>query len=305
MLANFLNKSKPINFISLLLLFLVAFLFVVFVDGYSQDTLFKSGILLILFLVIFFLFNFINSKNGLTLDNSYAYFSFVLLTICISSELLNYTTLVEVIIYFFFLRKIYSLRSSKKLLEKFFDSGFWLGILFILQPFSVLFFILIYIAIYSHNKITIHSLFIPIIGFISPLIVYFTYFFWYDNIDKFLNLFNFNIHFDIQFYNGTKYFWLINGVLVFSILAIFFKSIKALAVKNTFRKSWIVLLSNFIVALLFLIAIPVKNGSELVFMLFPTAIILANGIELIPKKIFKNVVLYLFLAVAIVSLFIL
>ena len=305
MLANFLNKSKPINFVGLLVFFVAAFLFAFFSEGYTTDKLLKSSILLVLFIVIFFIFNFINSKNKLTLDNSYAYFTLILLTICISSSLSNYQIFYKTILYFLFLRKIYSLRSSKNTIEKYFDSGFWLGILFILEPFSILFFILIYAACYLHNKINIHAVGVPILGFSTPLILFFTYHFWYETTTEFTKLFAFNTNFSLQFYFSTKYLWFLAGVFLFTVFAMFFKSMKALSVNNTFKKSWILIMLNFLIALVFSLSFTEKDGSELIFLLFPASIIIANGIELIHKKILKNVLLYLLLAASIVLHFVL
>ncbi|WP_397445047.1 DUF6427 family protein [Polaribacter sp. R77954] len=305
MLANFLNKSKPINFIGVLVFFLVGLFYTIFYDGFTSDKLVQSTILSLLFLTIFFVFNFINSKNNLTFDNSYAYFLFVLLTLSISSVLIEYSILIKTIIYLLFLRKIYSLRSSKKTIEKFFDSGFWLGILFIVEPFSVVFLILLYIAIYTHHKITIQSLFVPITGYITPLIIYFTYLFGVEQLDAFTADKDFNINFDVEFYAQTKYFWIVSSVLFFTILSLLIKSIKTLSINNTFKKSWIVLLTNFTIVIVFLCYLPEKNGSELIFVFLPSAIILANGIELIEKKILKDSVLYLFLIACIILHFLL
>ena len=78
-------------------------------------------------------------------------------------------------------------KSNKKTIAKLFDSGFWLGILFILEPIFILLFILIYLSIYLHNKITIHTLFTPLMGFISPLVIFFTYNFWFDKTEELLD----------------------------------------------------------------------------------------------------------------------
>ncbi|TXD52426.1 MULTISPECIES: DUF6427 family protein [unclassified Polaribacter] len=295
MLANFLNKSKPINFITLLILFFVALItnlyFRLFTASFTGNHLLESAILLVLFLVIFFFYNFIIGKNKLTSDNSYAYFFFTLLVMVFLPDFINYQTLLLTIIYLLFVRKIYSLRSEKKVLEKLFDSGFWLGVLCLLEPFFCIFFLLIYMASYLHKKITVHTIFVPIVGFAAPLFVYFTYFFWFDATQEFTNLFNFELIFDIQLYTNTSYFWLICSVLFFTVFAIFFKSIKALSVNNTFRKSWILLIANFIILVFFLLFLPQKNGSELIFILFPISIILANGVELVQKKTLKNIIL--------------
>ena len=309
MLANFLNKSKPINFIALLTIFFVGFLnslyFAFFTDSFTGDKLLKGTIFLVLFLVIFYVYNFIISKNNLTLDNSFAYFFFIILVMAILSDLIDYQALMLTIIYLLFIRKIYSLRSEKGVLEKLFDSGFWLGVLYIQERFFVLFFILIYMASYLNKKTTIHTLFAPFIGFATPLFLYFTYFFWFDKTEEFTNLFKFNLIFDIELYAQKKYFWLLISLLFFTIIALFFKSAKAFSINDTFRKSWILLILNFTLLIFFLLFLPQKNGSELVFILFPISVILANGIEMIKKKILKNSILFLFLTGAFIVCFLL
>lgn len=299
MLANFLSKSKPINFIGLLILFFSCFSYTIFnsflTENPLSDKALKTLTLTFLFLIIFFFFNFINSKNRLTFDNSYAYFLFSIFTIALLSEIINYNILLKTTIYLLFLRKIYSLRSNRNIIEKLFDGGFWLGILCILEPISILLFVLTFIAVYLHNKITAHTLFTPIIGFIAPSIIYFAYCFWLDKLDDFTNLFVFKINFNADFYNNPKYLWLICITFSFTIFAIIFKSAKALSVNNRFKRNWIILICNFFLILVFIALIPNKNGSELIYIFFPMAIILANGVELIQKKIFKNIVLYLLL----------
>lgn len=299
MLANFLSKSKPINFISLLVFFFLNFCIAIFSsffdDGYSLDIVIKLGILALLFFTIFFIFNFINTKNNLTFDNSYAYFLFIVLVVLLLSNLINYNILVKMTVYLLFLRKIYSLKSNKKTITKLFDSGLWLGIFFILEPVFILLFILIYLSIYLHNKITIHTLFTPLMGFISPLVIFFTYNFWFDKTEEFTRLFYFDTSFSAELYVKSKYIWAIGTTFFLTIFAMILKSSKVLSVNNTFRKNWILLITNFFLLILLTILIPQKTESELVYILFPIAIILANGIELIEKKLFKDMILYFFL----------
>tara|TARA_B110000046_G_scaffold87655_1_gene95773 strand:- start:811 stop:1740 length:930 start_codon:yes stop_codon:yes gene_type:complete len=299
MLANFLNKTKPINFIGLLILFIICFsisvFFTIFKDDFTLDKILKSVFILLLFLGIFLIYSFILNKNKLTFDNSYAYYLFTLLTIYILPELTNYKSLILIIIYLLFLRKIYSFRTSKKVIQKLFDSGLWLGVLFILEPFSILFLMLIFTGTYLHQKITLHTIFSPIIGFITPIFLSFTYFLWIDKTEEFIQLFSFNSSLDIQIYEAPKYFWFIISVFIVSLFALIFKTIETLAVSNTFRRSWFLLIINLIIGVFFVGLLPVKNGAELIYVLFPVSVIIANGIELIHKEIIKNVVLYIFL----------
>lgn len=293
MLANFLNKSKPINFIGLLVFFVFTFFITAFSDGFELSKLLKTIILLGLFFCIFFFFNFIDSKNKLTFDNTIAYFIFTLLLICILPKVLDYKILFIFVIYLLFLRKIYSLRSPRKVIQKLFDGSFWIGVLFLLEPFSLLFFLLIFAAIYLHQKITLHTLVTPLIGFLTPVFLYFTYFFWFDKTEEFTKLFYFD--FQLGFYENQKFIWLLIVVLSVTIISGIFKSIEVIPVSNTFRRNWALLIINLILAIILMLFLSKKNQGEFLYMFFPMSIIIANGIQLIKKKIVKEVIFYSFL----------
>lgn len=309
MLANFLSKSKPINFIILLIFFFCFYLLTVlnafYIDGFDIDKLLKSGVLLVLFISIFFFYNFIVSKNRLTFDNSYAIFLFMLFLCFILSNTLEYKALILLILHLLFLRKIYSLKSKKQVLQKIFDAGFLLGVSFIIEPLSIIFFILMYAGIFIHQKTTIHTILIPIVGFISPLILYFVYLFWFDKTEDFFNLFNFLDINVFLIYTGNNIIWFVGFVLLLTLLSLFIKSPKALSVSNSFKRNWILLNINLVIALVFAMLIIDKNGSEIVYLLFPTSIIIANGVEIVKSNIAKNVVFILILVGVITHQFLL
>ncbi|WP_341222119.1 DUF6427 family protein [Polaribacter atrinae] len=307
MLANFLEKSKPINFIVYFGLFFCFFMITIFSNlltgNFTWLKALENTSFLGLFLIVFFFYNFIVSKNKLTFDHSYAFFLFILTSILFIPKLLAVNTLITLIIYLLFLRKIYSLRSHKKVIQKLFDSGFWLGILFILNPFSLIFLILIYTSILLRKKVSFHTLLTPIIGFISPLIIYFAYLFWYDSGEEFKQLFIFNNINSVFIYAKDTTLWIFGTVLLLTISSIFLKSPKALSVNNSFKKSWIILILNSIIAVVFALMINNKNGSEIVFLMIPASIIIANGFEVIEKMIVKNILSGLLLIGTILTFF--
>jgi len=300
MLANFLGKSKPINFIILLGVFLCVFLrstYTLFVDTpFEFFFLFKIIGFLALYLFIFFFYNFVVGKNNLTKDNSYAFLIFTILIGHFLALSNDFKTLIFFILYVIFLRKIYSLKSKKNTLQKLFDCGFWLSILFIIEPFSAIFVVLIYAGIFLHQKSVSNTLIAPIVGFLTPLIICFTYCLWVDKLYIFTNLFYFDTIFSFSFNSENTYHWILVLILTLSTTAIFLKSPKAFSVNNSFRKSWILLIINLLVALLFAFFIPIKNDTEFLLSLFPAAIIIANGIESVRSNLIKNIVFVLFLA---------
>ena len=240
MLANFLGKSKPINFIILLSLFFGVFISTSFslfstVD-FELSLLFKSTCFLGLNLVIFFFYNFVVTKNNLTLDNFYAFFTFTILLSYFTAITHSTKTLITLLLYLIFIRKVYSLKSKKNTLQKLFDSGFWLSILFIIEPFTAVFSILIYSGIFLHQKSVSNTLIAPIVGFLTPLIIYFTYCFWFDKLYVFINLFYFDTFYNFIFRPENPYYWITIFILTLSVIAIFLKSPKAFSVNNKIKK---------------------------------------------------------------------
>ncbi|MGB1041924.1 MAG: DUF6427 family protein [Tenacibaculum sp.] len=300
MLANFLGKSKPVNFVVLFALFLVYFSFSLISKEFSFEILKE----LFWFLVVFSVFNFIITKNQLTFDNSYAFLFFVILIGFFSDVIAINTTFFACLTVLLFLRKVYSLQSSKNTFHKLFDGGLWLGISFLIEPYTALFGILLYLSIYLHKRYTYQTLLIPIIGFSSPVFLFFTYCFWYDNASNFYQLFNWNLSFNIDYYLNTNYLFPIILIGVFSVFSILLKTPKALAVLNTFRKNWILTLTHLVIALIITLVFKEKSGSELLLVFFPISIILTNGIEMFQKKWIADVVILLFLICSVVVNFI-
>ena len=299
MLANFFGKSKPVNFIFILGLFF-GYSFLAFYNHQTNFSFLGIGGIIGAFFLIFFLFNFIQVKNNLTFDNSYAFLFFVIFIGFYPSIFFNLKTLLIFILILFSYRKIYSLKSESSVFQKLFDAGFWLGVTYLIEPFSVVNVFLLYIAIYVFGKLTIQTLIIPIVGFVAPLILYFTYCFWNDSIVDFNKLFYWVTTYD--FAELIKNYYVIPGLilLLFGLISLLLKSPKAFSVNNSFKRSWTLLIFNLIVATAYVLFIKERNGSEMIFVLFPLSIIVANGLEMIEKKWLKETFLVSLLACSIV-----
>ena len=157
MLTNFFGKSKPINFIVLLLVFFCAFFLNSF-HSFSASEM-KPFFMVektVFFLVLTFLLfgvNFIISKNNLTLDNSYALLFYLLVISFFSKYLYDYQVFLEYFLHLFFLRKVYSLQTLKEVFKKLFDAGFWLGVMCLMNPFLIVFSLLLFTAIIVHKRV--------------------------------------------------------------------------------------------------------------------------------------------------------
>ena len=297
MLANFFSKSKPVNFILVLGLFLVYYVLDSFIYRFEPFSL-ELLMILPLYLGVFFMFNFIVSKNKLTRDNSFAFLLFVVGLGCLPQLSVVYVILIEYLVLFLFLRRIYSLRTLKTLYQKLFDSGLWLGVLFLISPVYVVYLVLLFAALLLFAKITFRTVFIPILGFIVPVFLFFTYHFYLDSLDSFYKLFEIGFFLDFNLYSSNYYTVVFAVFGVFTFFAILLKTGSVFSVSNTFKRCWVLLLLHLLIALSSLFLIAHKDGTELIAILIPSTIIIANWMQSIERKLIVNFILILFLVMS-------
>ncbi len=290
MLTNFLSTTKPVNSVFIIALFLCYT-----VIGFSIGRIDVLTVNLFLwFLLLFVLVNFVNSRNSLTSDNSYFFLFFVFLTgyfpDTIHINAFFYSNLILIV----YIRRVYSLQSPKNTLKKLFDSGFWLGISFLTEPFSIIFFLMIFLSLTIHQHIDYRRLFTPVLGFFIPVILYFTYCFWYNNLECFYALFDWDTNYNFSFYNSLEYKVLSGFIFLFIFISLLLKSSKTFNVKSVFQKNWTLVFIHFLLSALLVTLVKTRNGSEILYLFFPSAIILANGFELFQKKWYADIIILLF-----------
>jgi len=304
MIANFFSTTKPFN--TLIVIVGLTFIYLISTIYYVEATfdfiLFtKTVFFYFVLLTTFFLINFIVRKNGLTKDNSYTLLILVLCFGMFPLSTVNYRLLIAHLILLLAYRRIYSLRTSKDTKEKLFDSAFWIGIAAIVHPNSFIYILLIYAGIYMFNKSTIRNIVIPLVGFLTPILIYVIYLLAIDNFD----IFDLQLNYSFSFLNYNSLRLLIPVALILGYLlwAIFPTTVKTVTVNNEFRTSWFLLVIHLLISILLTIPSSYKNGSEFLFVFFPVAIILTNYLQIIKEKWFKEAFLYLFLIITITIYF--
>jgi len=247
--------------------------------------------MLIFFLVFFFFFNFILSKNKLTLYNSYGFLIFVLLFGFFPDTMSSRYELFLNILVLIYLSRVYSLRSGKDFYKKIFDSGFLLGVLFILAPKTGLFGILLFLSIWLFQKINLRTLLIPCLGFLSPVICYVTYCFWFNETEEFMASFFWYANYNFDLFTDRSLFIssMILGVLL--MISILVKTPKVISISGNYRKYWILILFNLLIAITFLVIQNTLNESQLLLLFFPISIILTNWLESIQKSFLKDILI--------------
>ena len=302
MIANFFNKTKPATIFNVvILLFLFYFVPTFLGDSmeFSWSFLFqKTGFFfwLVLFLLIF---KFIIKKNKLTKDNAYPLLLAVLILGAFPKAIFtNYIVFSNLVLLLCF-RKIYSLRSGVSTNIKIFDAAFWIGVATLIYSWSIFYLLLIYIAIIIYEKVTIKNLLIPIIGVITPIFIYFTNAFYFDNLVVFFSRFKYDINLDFSPYNFPKFIIPILFLVTILVWAIVKVTPKIVSISNNLKFSWNTTLNHLLISVIIIGLSPVKNGSEFFYLVFPSAVIIANFLQNSKSSIFKNVILYLFLIIAV------
>ncbi|TEW74017.1 hypothetical protein E2488_11120 [Gramella jeungdoensis] len=270
---------------------------------FSKASLGLSLAIFIGFIFMLLLINFILRKNNLTGDNSYALYIIIVVLGSFYEIIFSINLFFSNLLLLFAFRKIYSLKSGFNTKSKLFDAGFWIGISAILYTWSVLFLVLVYISLFIYNKITLKNLAIPIIGFLFPVIVFFTYHFYFDSVELFYSKLVFNYNVDFSNYNQLKYVLPLSLLITILIWSVIFLTPKILQVSTTFKSALQLIIGHFIISVIIIVFSIQRNGSELLFLVFPSGIIIANFLQKTSSNLLKNLVLYLFLIVSVVVYF--
>ena len=159
--------------------------------------------------------------------------------------------------------------------------------------------LLIFIAVIIYQKLLIQNFIIPFLGLTGPLLLYFTYCVYFDIPEVFYTKFSFPMGFDFTIYNNFNHLIAITFLITITIWSVFVVTPKIILISNTLRMSWNVLINQLLIGAVIAFVAPDKNGSEFLFIIFPSAVIITNFIQKSQSPNFKNLVLYLFVLISI------
>jgi len=304
MLANFFGKSNPVNFIVVFLIFLgfyIANFFTVnLVQFVDINVILNQLLTIILFLFLFLFYNFILIKNKLTLNNSYGLLLFALFSGFFPAVFLNVTTIFLNLLLLIFLRRVFSLRSNKDVYKKIFDCGFWLGILFLLDSTTVIFGMLIFLSVGMFQKLTIRTLLIPVVGFVTPVFCYFSYCLWEGDTSEFSNLFLWYSNYNFEVYAANKFLFSTLFLGIGSLISIIIKTPKVFLISGDYRKYWILIIFNFFLAITVFLIQNTHQTNKVLLLFFPASVIITNWLESIERGFVKNIFIIVLIATPVI-----
>ncbi len=301
MLTRFFQKSEPISFVSIVIL-LFALIFIQFVvpanSNINPSNALQTFGVFLFFTFSLFLSSFIISRNHLTQANYYAILFFVLLLGFFPSVFTVSKISISHLFVLVAARRLYSIHSKKELLSKLFDSGFYLGVAFLINPQTILYILLIYASYFIYIKIIDKNLLLPIVGFGTPLFIVFTYYFVLDKTEVFRSLIELNVVFDLQKVSPEKILLPLILMAVLLIVSLFKISSNSLSFESENKNSNKLVIAHLVLSILILLLNNLKIEETILYLFFPTAILIGILFNLLTKKGVKEVILYCFLLLA-------
>ena len=305
MISKFFSQSKPIQYVTMSIVLLIVFVLVKYrliISDFKIIELAEQLGTFFMVLLSLFIFDFFVTRNSLTKKNSYGLFIFVLCFAVVPQTILNSEVLWANFFILLALRRIISLRSHKHTKKKLFDAAFWIALAALFYFWSIVFFVLIYVALLVYRITDPKNYVVPFVGVITLAIIVMSYLIIRDIefIQFAKGLINFS--FDFSLLNSKS---IVIGTAVLLSVGVwssifFIKNLRSQM--KTYRPSFSLVLVILLLGCAIFIVAPAKNGSELIFLFTPLAIIIANYVEVISKPWIKESLLWILALTPIVIL---
>lgn len=296
MIASVFKNSKPINFVIVLVILFFAIFFINFRElnsSYSIDKIIKPVFVFVIYAFTVFLLNFIVVKNKLNDQNSYHILLFSVFLIYLPKSLTDIELLLSNVFILLALRRIISLRSQINVKKKLFDASFWIAIASLFYFWSILFLLLVFIALFLFSDNRIKNWIIPFTGVLTVSVFVVSYHLVRYNSIELLYSYLPRFNFDFSNYNFKTIIFAITLLISFGIWSTIFYIKKIKNQLKIFKPSHKIIIGMALISLLAVVFSEEKTTSEFIFLFAPLTIIINNYIEIIEENWFKEIFLFL------------
>ena len=304
MITSFFRTSKPLHYLIFLVLFFAIFVFQSFYNHninqspISYLTLFG---VFFLFLVTFFVYVFIITKNDLTQKNSFAALYLCLFIGIIPQFFLTPIVMLSNLFVLLGLRRIFSLKKNLNTKKKLFDAGFWIALATIFYPWSVLYFVPLFVAILMITSDYFKNTFAVFFGALSvSLTAFFFIFFLNKDFDIWLKQMP-QINLDLSIYYDLITFFPLAILLISSLWGISSLFNKMVFKTSKSRFVYFILFSALVIGFIIPLVSENKSMADFIFLVFPLAIVMANNTEQTHSQWLPSVFILLLFATAVLK----
>lgn len=302
MIAKIFSRANPMNFLICIAILLLGFI-LSSVKIYSSDvgTAESIAYFSIFFLLVFtiFLTDFIAKKSNLNKSDNYAIVFFVLFLLLIPETLSDFSVVMSNVFVLLAFRRLVSLQSLILSKQKILDASIWISIACVFEFWSILFFILVFVAILIHVSSDFRNWLIPFVGISAVAILVALYAFIVDfgiidSIrDKAVLDFNFG---NINSFSFSAFLVVLVVLLIFQV--VHFQNYLA-TLQNSIKK----VIALLIIGLFVYLFSNEKNNGFLLFCIAPLSLIGSNFINSLHKEWLKDTYIYILLILSCISFY--
>lgn len=302
MIAKIFSRANPMNFLICIAILLLGFI-LSSVKIYRSDvgTAESIAYFSIFFLLVFtiFLTDFIAKKSNLNKSDNYAIVFFVLFLLLIPETLSDFSVVMSNVFVLLAFRRLVSLQSLILSKQKILDASIWISIACVFEFWSILFFILVFVAILIHVSSDFRNWLIPFVGISAVAILVALYAFIVDfgiidSIrDKAVLDFNFG---NINSFSFSAFLVVLVVLLIFQV--VHFQNYLA-TLQNSIKK----VIALLIIGLFVYLFSNEKNNGFLLFCIAPLSLIGSNFINSLHKEWLKDTYIYILLILSCISFY--
>ncbi|MDA9760502.1 DUF6427 family protein [Flavobacteriaceae bacterium] len=304
MITSFFRTSKPLHYLIFLVLFFAIFVFQSFYNhniNQSPISYFTLFGVFFLFLVTFFVYVFIITKNDLTQKNSFAALYLCLFIGIIPQFFLTPIVMLSNLFVLLGLRRIFSLKKNLNTKKKLFDAGFWIALATIFYPWAILYFVPLFVAILMITSDYFKNTFAVFFGALSVSLTAFLYIFFLNkDFDIWLKLMP-QINLDLSIYYDLITFFPLAILLTSSLWGISSLFNRMVFKTSKSRFVYFILLFALVIGLIIPLVSENKSMADFIFLVFPLAIVMANNTEQTHSQWLPSVFILLLFATAVLK----
>lgn len=295
MLTSFFSKSKPIQFILVTIFIIVTFFWNIIGKSTSESVGVEWPfyfLLLAVLLFCMFLIDFVSAKNDLTKNNTYRIVFFALFIAVFPETFLNAETLFANMFLLLAIRRIISLRTKKDVEKKIFDAALWITIATLITFWSVLFYLLLFVAIFQYTNKLLRYFMIPFLGMACVMVLWNVYYVFKTEMFYLPHFHIEDLSLDFSYYAESDKIVSLLVIAGLFLMAFLYAHI-FLKRRKKIRSRQLLLYTLLVISLMVIALIPQKNTAELLFFALPFCVIVSNFMELPKLKILKEVVFWI------------
>lgn len=296
MIASIFSKSRPFNYILVVVTLVLSF-FIYQIQQQNSSTasneimgwLPKLGILLTL-IASLFITNFITKRNGLSKDNSYSALFFVAFLLFIPKVFTDSSIVISGFFLLLAMRRLISMKSLVTPKEKIFDASLWIFIAALFHFWSILFIVIVFVSIVFHVSGDYRNWVLTFIAFFAVGIVFLFFSLLFDKTWIYL-IWN-QIEVDFTFFYLER-----SAANAALILYGLFSFVFLIAMLLTLSKRPIIMLASykkviyiFLISLLIYVVSPEKNNALLLFSIMPLSILATAYVEISRDTVLKEII---------------